>query len=313
MRTRQGGVISLLFFIHKIKVPAWDFQEIALRNSYCCSVSASSVMFLPTPFFLDSSSNYCYIFTSVYPGELGENDERENPRIRERDDEGFCVFILKVTISKRTPCTISFAVPDISTGRSTGTCRRSKNGGPMKNAIVILFFSLLLYACKDNSTDSSLSSQFITASQRNGAVNTYANSYHAGLRLLSISTTNIGTDGKASQWSYCYVDTSLGEHPTYYFHATANEVFFDSTAPLLIGPSIITLRWFDSDSALVFAELNGGAQYRTLNPNTTITASLGQSLSPNPVTSWRIIYQSSSIALGLIIDANTGTVLGQTK
>jgi hypothetical protein len=183
----------------------------------------------------------------------------------------------------------------------------------MKNAIIVLIFSLLLYACKDKSTDSSPSSQVISADQRNSAVYTYANSYHAGLRLLSISTKSIGIDGKASQWLYCYVDTSFGEHPTYYFHATANEIGFDSTTQLLIGPSVITLRWFDSDSALVIAELNGGSQYRTQNPNTTITASLGQSLSPNPVTSWWIIYQGGSIVLGLRIDANTGTVLGRTR
>lgn len=183
----------------------------------------------------------------------------------------------------------------------------------MKNIIIILTFSLLLYACKDNSTDLSLTSQSITANQRNSALNAYVNSYHVGLRLLGLSTKSINTDGKSSKWSYCYVDTSFGVYSTYYFHATANEVGFDSMASLLVGPSVITLRWFDSDSALVFAELNGGSQYRTQNPNTTITASLGQSLSPNPVTSWWIIYQSSTIALGLRIDANTGTLLGQTR
>ncbi len=183
----------------------------------------------------------------------------------------------------------------------------------MKNIIIILIFSLFLYACKDNSTKSSPSSQVITANQRNSAVTAYANSYNAGLSLLNISTKSIGTDGKASQWSYCYVDTSLGGHPIYYFHATANEVGFDSTAQLLDGRSVITLRWFDSDSALIFAELNSGSQYRTENPNTTIAASLGQSLSPNPVASWWIIYQGGPIVLGLRIDANTGTLLGQTR
>ena len=136
----------------------------------------------------------------------------------------------------------------------------------MKNIIIILTFSLLLYTCKDNSTDSSLPSQAITANQRNNAINAYVNSYHVGLRLLSLSTKSINTDGKSSQWSYCYVDTSFGLHSTYYFHATANEVGFDSTASLLGGPSVITLRWFDSDSALVFAELNGGSHTELRTP-----------------------------------------------
>ena len=132
----------------------------------------------------------------------------------------------------------------------------------MKNAIIVLILSLLLDACKDNSTNSLPSGQLITARQKISAVNVYANSNHAGLRLLIVSTKSIGTDGRASSWSYCYVDTSLGGHSTYYFHASANEIGFDSTSLPLVGPSVITLRWFDSDSALTFAELNGGSQYR---------------------------------------------------
>lgn len=183
----------------------------------------------------------------------------------------------------------------------------------MKTAILILIFSLVLFACKDNSTNSLPSSQSITANQRNRDLNSYVNSYHGGLRLLAVFTKSIGIDGKAPNWSYSYADTSAGEHLTYYFHATASEVAFDSTTPPLIGPSVITLRWFDSDSAMAFAELYGGAQYRTQNPNATITASLGQALSPNSVATWRIMYQGGSLSLGLIIDANTGALLGQTK
>lgn len=183
----------------------------------------------------------------------------------------------------------------------------------MKNAMIILVLSLLSFACKDNSTNSSSPDESFTANQRNIALNSYVNSYHVGLRLLYVSTDTVGIDGKASKWFYRYVDTSAGDHLTYCFHATINEIRFDSTTPLLVGPSVISLRWFDSDSAMIFAESHGGLQYRTQNPNVTMSASLGQSLSPNPVASWRIMYQGGLIPLGLIIDADTGDLLGQTR
>jgi len=68
---------------------------------------------------------------------------------------------------------------------------------------------------------------------------------------------------------------------------------------------------FDSDSAMVFARIVRGAQYRTQNPNATSRASLGQVLSPNAYLQWRIMYQGGLTPLGLIIDADTGALLGQ--
>ncbi len=183
----------------------------------------------------------------------------------------------------------------------------------MKNAMLILALTLLSFACKDNSTNMSLQNELFTANQRNAALNSYVNSYHQGLRLLFISADTLNIDGKASRWFYRYVDTSAGEHPIYYFHATMGEIRFDSTTPLLVGPGVITLRWFDSDSAMIFAQSHGGLEYATQNPKATISASLGQSLSPNPVASWRIIYLGGTMPLGLIIDANSGSLLGETK
>jgi hypothetical protein len=183
----------------------------------------------------------------------------------------------------------------------------------MKNAMIILILSLLLSACKDNPTNLSPTYESFTANQRNVAINSYVNSYHSGLRLLSISTDTVGFDGKAAKWFYRFIDTLAGEHLTYYFHVTIDEIRFDSTTPLLVGPSVITVRWFDSDSAMVFAESYGGAQYRTQNPNATVSASLGQVLSPNAIASWRIMYQGGLTPLGLIIDADTGALLGQSK
>ena len=183
----------------------------------------------------------------------------------------------------------------------------------MRNVVIILALSQLLSACKDNTTISSSPDESFTANQRMIALNSYVNSYHPGLRLLSLSADTVGVDGKATKWSYQYADTSAGEHLTYYFHATIDEIRFDSSTPFPVGPSVITLSWFDSDSAMILAESHGGLQYRTQNTNVTMSASLGQSLSPNPIASWRIVYQGGLIPLGLIIDAETGDLLGQTK
>ena len=124
----------------------------------------------------------------------------------------------------------------------------------MNNRMIFLILTLFLYACKDNPANVSPSSQSITANERSAALSSYVNSHHEGLRLLYLLTDTIGTDGKATKWLYCYVDTSAGQHLTYYFHATMAEITFDSTTLPLIGPGIITLRWFDSDSAMIFAE-----------------------------------------------------------
>ena len=183
----------------------------------------------------------------------------------------------------------------------------------MRNTIVIMILSLAVYACKNDSVSLSPSSQLITANERNSALSAYVNSYHAGLRLLNVSTKNINSSGRALTWSYCFVDTSVGTHPTYYFHATLGDIGFDSTGQLVPGPSVITLRWCDSDSAVIVSEQSGGANYRNQNPNGTMTAYLGQIVNPNPVVTWRIIYQGGPIGLGLIIDASTGLCIGQSR
>ena len=95
-----------------------------------------------------------------------------------------------------------------------------------------------------------------------------------------------------------------------YFHATAVDVAFDSTTPPLVGPGVITLRWFDSDSAMIFAERNGGSQYRAQNPGCTIAASLGQGLTPNPIVGWLITYRKNdSYLMHLEINATSGAVI----
>ncbi len=79
-----------------------------------------------------------------------------------------------------------------------------------------------------------------------------------------------------------------------------------------VGSGLISGRWFDSDSALLFSERNGGALFRQKYLNCYINASVGEPVVPNPATTWWIRYYSprdttvASLLLG--IDATTGAV-----
>jgi len=198
--------------------------------------------------------------------------------------------------------------------RLVDTPKSTIKGLTMKKVIAFSILCILAFSCRDKSTDLSDIGSTFTAAVRLSAVNTYTESCHLGVRLFRVFTSNVDTNGKASQWSYCYVDTS-GSHPLYYFHATSTQVTYDSTSALYVGPSVITLHWFDSDSAIIFAELNGGSAYRSEHPDYWISANLGQIFSPNPITIWSIYYHnnSNSIMLGVRIDANCGAIIGQTR
>ena len=183
----------------------------------------------------------------------------------------------------------------------------------LRAAVILAVLCLAMFACKDKSTEPSGTGPGFTAKTRLSDVSALADSYYPGARFFRAFTSTVDTNGKASQWSYCYVDTS-GSHPLYYFHATSTQVAYDSTSPSYAGPSVITLHWFDSDSAIFFGEQNGGSAYRLANTDCWITADLSQTLTPNPRTVWSVIYHSAnSIMLGLMIDANTGALIGQTR
>jgi hypothetical protein len=183
----------------------------------------------------------------------------------------------------------------------------------MRTAVILPVLCIAMFACKDKSTEPSDTGSSFTAKARSLDMNAYAESYSPGARFFRAFTSTVDTNGKASQWSYCYVDTS-GSHPLYYFHATSTQLAYDSTSPLYVGPSVVTLHWFDSDSAIIFAERNGGSAYRSEHPDFWISASLSQTLTPDPNTIWSIFYFcTNSIARGLMIDANTGALIGQTR
>jgi len=183
----------------------------------------------------------------------------------------------------------------------------------MKLTLCILSLPFLLLSCKSSSTGPLTEGQSITAKERNAALTSYVDSYHAGLRLLSLSADSVDMHGKAPKWECCFVDTSNVAHRLYYFHVTSIDISFDSTTPPLIGPSVITGAWFDSDSAMTFAQSYGGSAYITKYPGTKISASLGQAIVPNASVTWGIYYLGTGGLLGFTIDAKTGALLGQTK
>ena len=73
-----------------------------------------------------------------------------------------------------------------------------------------------------------------------------------------------------------------------------DSVAFDSISyNILTGPAWISRSWIDSDSAMFLAELQGGTEFRALNPDYRIKASLSEALVPSSFPKWYITYISN--------------------
>lgn len=171
-----------------------------------------------------------------------------------------------------------------------------------------------LFGCDFGLEGPSLDPNSITAKQRLDDVMTLAKSHKETLALWTVVGEDVTTGGTSGTWRYLFADMSQ-PGPEYWFHATAFEVAFDSTTPMPEGAARITHRWFDSDSALLLAERNGGSQFRNTYPRCTINASVGEPLVPNATTIWWVSYKSQDDRSGFLtmaIDANTGAVQGHT-
>jgi hypothetical protein len=181
----------------------------------------------------------------------------------------------------------------------------------MKASILLCILGTVLLGCTENSpVGPDPPAAPITAAARFADVNSLASSYKKGLRLLTVSSTELSTDGFSAVWHFQYVDTTA-PYATYWFHAISSGVGFDSNATLAVGIAPITHGWFNSDSAMRIAERNGGFQFRSDNPNCMITAGLGEPVVPDPATTWWITYRSAddhSVSLLLGIDATTGAI-----
>lgn len=180
----------------------------------------------------------------------------------------------------------------------------------MRTLIIVGLLSILLAGCKHDSVGPTPNPTPITATEKLSGVQSAAQLYRKGLRLMTIQSKDVKPDGTSELWQYQYVDTSMPPS-AYWFHATSSTVVFDSNSPVGFGSAIITHRWFDSDSALSIAEQNGGTQCRSSHPHYTIEAFVGEPVVPKSTTGWWITYRfkdDNSKLLILGIDANTGTV-----
>ena len=133
---------------------------------------------------------------------------------------------------------------------------------------------------KDSINEPLIIGNKITAAYNYSAVEALAITYSDGLKLISIKSDNLDFDGYANNWSFRY--TSGGIAVDYCFHTTSEEVKYDSITTKVIGTSLITHQWFNSNEALKIAEKNGGRDFRTK------------------------LKTSESLLIG--IDANTGEV-----
>lgn len=116
----------------------------------------------------------------------------------------------------------------------------------------------------------------------------------AGIRR--ITANNVTIEGKAQKWQYKFMANAS-------HYDSVKFLYFSNQAYNLLLDSISTVHdccvmnitedWKDSDSALAYAEANGGKEFREANPGCTISALLNQALTPQSHPQWSIEYLSS--------------------
>lgn len=183
----------------------------------------------------------------------------------------------------------------------------------MKFTIALTALLLFSFSCPSRITQPTDNDGTFTAADRLSSVVAYVQAIYPDAQLLRVSSSFVDTTGKALQWNYWFIDPS-GPQPLHYFHATTSQITYDSSSQLPVGPGAITSYWFDSDSAFIFAQRYVGSQYCTANPEFSVTASLGQSMTPDAHAVWTVLYHSSTmITNGIFIDGSTGALIGQTR
>ena len=185
----------------------------------------------------------------------------------------------------------------------------------MKPQNLVIVFCLFLISCESLTENIFESKNHITANYRYNEIEKYAKSLDSGLKLKSVSSSNVNYDGTASSWSFKYsknLDSAFTlKH--YYFSSFYESINKDSIVirKITVGDAFISQRWFNSNEALKIAEENGGKQFRTNNSSYYITASLGEAVVPNSNPFWYIKYSTASDKNNYIvfnINAVTGSV-----
>lgn len=168
---------------------------------------------------------------------------------------------------------------------------------------VISLFFLLLQSCSVNDPESD---HFITALSKLENVESIVSEQSQGLILKSIVNNDVHFGGQAEKWVYKY--SSGGIAVDYYYHATENEVTFDSTSTFtLIGEGLIVEQYFDSDVAMKIAEENGGKEFRENNLDYKIEMSLIEPMVQDPNVLWFVKYISTKNNKILHLGINNST------
>ncbi len=163
----------------------------------------------------------------------------------------------------------------------------------------------------------SLNSQIkFTALDKFAQIDSLAKSKYKNVYFMFIQSNDVDSIGFSNSWEYAYWGhDSTGWHMFTYIINCDTTFLVDSTAQLCCIRSIET-SWIDSDSAAIFAEQNGGKQFRQSYDNYTISALMFvPSGSPQYGPAyWDFRYKDSAdIKNGLLIeiDATEGYFYGK--
>ncbi len=136
-----------------------------------------------------------------------------------------------------------------------------------------------------------LFAQAFLASHNKAFVDSVMTTIDSNARLVQIRTDSCLGNGSSRSWTYKYRFADTDTLTNYLFHTTLSGAVFDSSNSFrTTGDAFVTLPWIDSDSALTLAEERGGATFRTVHPNSSISASLGQAVVPNGHPLWYVLY-----------------------
>ncbi len=136
------------------------------------------------------------------------------------------------------------------------------------------------------------------------AADSIARSLLADPCLIKIRNENVDLFGGADSWDYAYQNLKISFN--------ADTTIIDTTYGEWTGSSCVTNGWFDSDSAILIAEQNGGAQFHQFYPNSKIILDLGSDSGSPWWTEWQIQYCSKSDSnrkLIIGVNALTGEIL----
>jgi len=189
----------------------------------------------------------------------------------------------------------------------------------MKSIVPVVLFCLFVISCKKEESPTQTDSKSVPVTEKRDSITanyqyiqvvSAAIALDSTVRFKGVIGSNLNTNGTAHSWSYKF---GMTVSPFKYYHFTAvyDSIKFDSVSNSTVGDAFITHTWINSCDALDIAEANSGKQFRTNNPDFTISASLGEAVVPNALTCWYITYRSninSSIYLNMTIDATTGNI-----